>query len=604
VLLHNKAIFGACPLDGNERPAFTHAREMEERARRLGLQASSQQIGHAFMGSAAMGLAPSPPHPFPISDVVQVVAAGEIANAADVNVDRPCSAKELSQSEVLLSGAYQVWGPQFLSRLDGVFAAALWDDQAKRLIVCGDLRGDAHLYYRLDGETLLFSSWLPLLADRRHEVDLHSVKEFLRFLYISPPHTIYKGISRLEPGQFLIVTDNRVLKSAVPSYLSEWEGADFFSQDPAQIRGNFEKLFMTSIRRRVADQRVGILLSGGVDSGLLTAASQRLYPGQVRAFTVGFDETELDESRSAQALARHLHVPHQLLKFDETDYRGAFKKMAEFDQPFGDPVGIPLILISEHAKQEVDVLMDGSGADGLFSAPIPRHLWFALAVSAKLPPVVRSTLGESFGKMSWSPFNRCAPLFQFDDTEELLITWKGWARKELEELFDEPCSLDDTRFYRVFQRYRPHGVQAVYDTLYCFPPDDSRFEAAGVAGVKMHLPYHDGDLVSYVKQLPRLYRMSNGHTKVILRQLFAQYFPDALVKEKKHYFTIPLQRFLAERNYEIIRDCLAPERMSRHGLIYPGRAWRWIDRYLAGDQTLRFKVWALLVLHSWMDHWK
>jgi asparagine synthase (glutamine-hydrolysing) len=577
---------------------------MEERARRRGLQAGTQQVGSAFFGSASMGPVPGPVHPFPTAETVQVMVAGEIANAADVYVHRPCSVRELSQSEVLLAGAYQLWGPQFVSRLDGVFAAVLWDDQSKRLIVCCDPRGDAHLYYRLDGETLLFSSWLPLLADRGHEVDLNSVKEFLRFLYISPPHTIHKGISRLEPGQFLVVADRRVLKRAVSGYVSEWEGADFFSQDPKQIRRNFEKLFLASIRRRAADQRVGILLSGGVDSGLLTAACQKLYPGQVRAFTVGFDETELDESRSAQALARHLHVPHQLLKFAESDYRAAFEKMSEFDQPFGDPVGIPLVLAAEHAKHEVDLLMDGSGADGLFSAPIPRHLWFALAISAKLPPVVRGALGESLKKMSWVTFNSYAPLFQFEDTEELLITWTGWTRKELEQLFDEPCCLDDTRFYRIFQHSRPQGVQAVYDTLYCFPPDDSRFEAASVAGVNMQLPYHDGDLVGYVKQLPRLYRMSNGHTKVILRQLFAQYFPDALLTGKKHYFNIPLQRFLAARNYEMIRDCLAPERMARQGLIYPGRAWRWIDRYLEGDQSLRFKVWALLVLHRWMEHWK
>jgi hypothetical protein len=192
-------------------------------------------------------------------------------------------------------------------------------------------------------------------------------------------------------------------------------------------------------------------------------------------------------------------------------------------------------------------------------------------------------------------------LFDFEDPQELFITWSGWTKRELAELFGEPARFNETRFYRLFNEHRSNGIQELYDAIGIFPPDDCRFEAAALAGVPMELPYHDPDLLCFVRQLPRDYRMKNGDTKIILRQLFAQYFPQALLTGKKHYFNIPLQRFLAEQNYMLVRETLAPERLVRHGIVYPGRAWRWIERYLAGEEPLKFKVWALMVLHAWLD---
>jgi asparagine synthetase B (glutamine-hydrolysing) len=117
----------------------------------------------------------------------------------------------------------------------------------------------------------------------------------------------------------------------------------------------------------------------------------------------------------------------------------------------------------------------------------------------------------------------------------------------------------------------------------------------------IELPYHDLDLWTFVRNVPRQFRMAHNKTKVLLRWLFERYFGMGTEAAKKKYFNIPLANILSNSNFALIRQHLASENMNRHGFVDPKRAWPWIDRYLAGAEDLRFKVWALVMLHAWLD---
>lgn len=573
------------------------AERLTRRAAALGLEG-----GYAIYGGAALGwikrAVNNGEENLPAHEVKTPIAvAGNLFTIARVHEDACRGGK----SYAWLADGYQVAGDKFLSRLDGAFALALWQDRERRLILMTDRYGDGKLFYKKEADQFLFSSWLKLLGGSDEAIDAQSVQEFLRFLYITPPRSIYQEIKRIEAGKFLTVSPLAMESAALEPLGSastkagQADGVDNYLPE-------LQSIFEASVRRRVGSRRAGVLLSSGVDSATLLAACDRVNPGQVEAFTVGFDTVDLDESNAARAFANCLRIPHATLRFNVGDYRVAFANMArEFDQPFGDPACLPLICAAGAACERVDVLIDGSGSDGLFGAEIPRHLKFALQYSARLPRSARQAIGALVRRAKF--FNLCSygTLFDFDDPEELFITWSGWGNRELEEVCGQSVNFDQSGFYRAFRAAKNASPQQRFDAVGIFPPDDARFEAAAMANCLMALPYQDVALGNFIRRLPQALRFQGGVTKVLLRLLFARYYGEYNDILKKRYFTFPLHLFLADQNYGLVRQFLSAECLARHGLVDPRRTVRWINRYLAGDQSLLFKIWSLLVLYSWLD---
>lgn len=595
MLFGGEAIFGSLNFSGAGRAAGCQADLLLRRARRSASEAQSQTFGPAVFGSLKRNSNAAQAPTVYENGGVYALAMGEIYDhtqeAAALQLDPERSG--------FLAEGYRSEGAEFLQRLDGTFGAVLWDAHEDEFFLLCDPRADAHLYYRVDANGLVFSSSLGLLVENAAEIDLQAVYEFLRFLYIAPPRTIYRGISRLEPGHYLRIRRGDARTETLGSTRGESHGA-VSSGQAGEILEKFDQLFRNAVRKRLGGRRVGVFLSSGVDSATLTAVCQNVNPGAVEAFTVGFDNAALDEAQTAKSLARHIGVPHTELRFEMKDYRRAFDLMSKgFDQPFGDPAGLPLILACEAVHERVDVISGGVGGDDLFSAPVPRHLWFSTTVSARLPRFCRKRVAEALKRLRFEEVARYASLFDFDDVEELFVTWSGWSRRELEELAGKPISLAESGFYRAFRAQQMKGAQALYDALAFFPPDDCRFEAAALVDAPVELPYHDASLNAYVRGLPTRYRFSDGATKILLRQLFSRYFPDRLLADKKHYFNIPLQALLAHSDYELVHEFLGQNAVRRAGLVDVRDVQPWVDRFLAGDEKLRFKVWALVVLHAW-----
>ena len=591
MLFNGQAIFGIVDFGGDVAAVRCRAENILHRARTLGVEAQYRSVGRALLGRVG----DQEPPVVSERDDLHAIIVGELC-------DRDRTEKTFgSASECIrfLSDGHSK-GMNFLGRLDGTFAAAFWEQGKERLVLTCDPRADARLFYKIDGDQLIFSSWLRLISGPSTDIDFQAVQEFLRFLYVSPPRTIYKSISSLQAGHYLKATRSGVEVHKLP-VTPEKGDADPRDLQPARVLENFERLFKEAVSRRIGQRRVGVFLSSGLDSATLTGVCQSVNPGRVEAFTVGFDDSELDETHTAGSLARHIGVPHSELKFDLGQYRDAFDRMARgFDQPFGDPAGLPLILGSQSVQGRVDVITGGVGGDDLFGTVIPRHLRFSSSVSAKLPPGVRKLAATSLSRIPFRHISRYAALFDFDEIEELFVTWPGWRKKELKELLGTEANFAESGFYRTFRAHRKQGAQKLFDAMGFFPPDDCRFEAAALAYMPIEMPYHDANLNAYVRGLPQSFRATNGNSKILLRELFCRYFPAQMLLAKKHYFNIPLQQFLARSDYEIVRTYLTPEYITRVGLVDSDRVRPWIDRFLAGDESLRFKIWALLVLHAWV----
>jgi asparagine synthase (glutamine-hydrolysing) len=599
MLLGGRAIFGSLNFrdDRAAHPGFTAA---EAQARARGFHTTTWVMDRLHLGLALR--AAEPPAPSLPGAPPPTLLSGEIFNHVDV-------ARQLSVGDgfekppaALFRHAFEAWGPDALARVDGAFAVAWWDPQARRLILGCDRRGDAHLYYAADARGLVFSSWCELLRPLADGVDRSAVQEFLRFLYISPPRTVYSGIRRLEPGHYLAAAD-RLGSPQQPSVQPlPWAQAELARRSSGEVVEMFEDLLLTSVGRCIAARPAAVSLSSGVDSSTIAAACARASSSPLCAFTVGFPDAQLDETGQAAAVARHLGIPHHVVGFPLADYRRAVDTLAHgFEAPVADPAFIPLVLAYEQARELAEVFVDGTGSDGLFGEPIPRHLRIQFAVSARLPRGARALLASLLRQVPGRRLGGYAELLDIEDIEEQFITWKGWTRREQEALFQEPVSFDDTLFYRTFRGVIARGAQAVYDAVHFMPPYHERLQAAAMVGRPIHFPYHEPLLRAFVRALPTPWRMDKGQTKVLLRKLHSRYFPDALARVSKHHFNMPLDSLLGYRDFDLVHTYLAHDRIRHHGLIDPALVSPWIERYLRGDTSLRFKIWSLVVLHAWLD---
>ena len=595
MLLGGNGIFGVVDFSGRPDAARCGAEWLAKRATKLGAQSEYGIFGGVALGRLSHAANTHQSHRLDIS--LPLVFSGEVY---DQESTRLAARPSESACQWLIDG-FQLKGKSFLATLDGAFTLALWHQREQRLLLMSDRCGDGKLFIKKQPDGLKFSSWLKLLSDGSEDIDRQAVQEFLRFLYITPPRTIYRDIECVEPGSLFVLTRGAVAVEALDSAPAPLSSALFVDEPEGTVQ-EFQSLFEASIRRRIGARRVGVFLSSGIDSATLMAGCDQVNPGQVEAFTVGFDTVALDESNAARAMANCLKVPHATLRFKAADYRAAFENMGHaFDQPFGDPACLPLACAARIARERVEVVCDGSGSDGLFSAPVPRRLRFAFERSARLSPVARRALTALFRSGNFANWGAYGSLFDFDDPEEPFITWSGWKKREMEALLGTPIKLDGSGFYRAFRSVRRVDAQQRFDAVGKFPPDDGRFEAAAMEDVAMTLPYHDSTIVSFVRRQPQSLRFDGGATKILLRQLFARYYKDYNEILSKRYFNFPLQSFVAGDQFALVRRFLSSACLARHGLLDPARVIPWVERYLAGDDSLLFKIWSLLVLQSWLE---
>ena len=471
---------------------------------------------------------------------ITVLGDGEIYNLPELK--KELNTESYSSNSTLcdfIMSAYEAWGPGSFSKLNGIYAIALWDKTRGKLYLTRDSHGVKSLYFHFsENSGLTFASSLRDIFRRKNispDIDIASVHEYLRFLDISVPNTIYKNVFSLEPG-CIFECDRRGYTLKMPNLKSQVISP--FSLDEALNRADY--LLTKSVEKRLDTGKTGFFLSGGIDSSLLCALGAKINPGKIDAFTVGFDNEELNEMPIAKRIAGHLDVNHHELYFKIDQYLEAFDTIvSSIDSPFADPATVPTILCFDYCKTHMDVAIDGTGADGLFGAMPPRYIRFALSYSSKLPNILRKKI-VSFMK-NRNKLNEYTPMFDFEEPQELLIRWKGWTKREIEELCNIRCSFDNTTFYKVFNKNSKLNSLEFYSALLSNMPDDRLHEMAYLCGLTVRFPYWDDEFVDFVKGLQLNYKYYDGMPKFLLRKLLGKYVPEKLWNVPKHGFNFPFE---------------------------------------------------------------
>jgi asparagine synthase (glutamine-hydrolysing) len=547
-----------------------------------------------------------------------------------------------SDTEVLVA-AVQQWGLEpALEACEGMFALALWDRHRRELHLVRDRFGEKPLYYGWVGEQLAFASELKALCGLpgfNADIDRDAVALYLRHNCVPAPHTIYRQVAKLLPGQMVSVgSDAR--PGRLPSSRPYWSARQAVEEarrhqldgPPEVLADQLEAALSASVAARmVADVPVGAFLSGGVDSSVVVALMQQHSAQPVRTFTVGFADSAFDESAEAAAVASHLgtdHTPLQLSDGDGTDLIPLLPDI--WDEPFGDISEIPMHLVSRLARTQVTVSLSGDGGDELF-AGYNRHAWLERLWrrSSALPDPVRRMAGTALGRVPPALVDGVAratavlpsrmqirnPALKLAKVAKVLAaSGPEEAYLSLVSYWDDAESMVVGAGPTVSMASRPaewpalNGIteQMLWLDLVGYLPDDilTKLDRAAMAtSLETRVPFLDRGVFDVAWRLPMSVKLHEGTTKWLLRQVLYRHVPAELVERPKMGFGFPIGPLLRGPLRPWAEELLDERRLRHQGLLDPEPIQRAWQQHLRGRRDLAHELWAILALQAWLDRW-
>jgi asparagine synthase (glutamine-hydrolysing) len=540
-----------------------------------------------------------------------------------------------ADTETLLA-CFACWGvAKTLASAVGMFAIALWDQQTRTLTLARDRVGEKPLYYGWQGNTFLFGSELKALKAHpafRAGIDRSALALLLRHNYVPAPYSIYEDICKLPAGTYLELRTgqraaNPVVYWSLADVAERGETSPFTGSDDEALAALEQKLGAAVNSQMLSDVPLGALLSGGIDSSLITALMQVDSPQPVSTFTIGFEEREYDEADHARAVAKHLGTHHTELRLSGNDALALVPQVPSmYDEPFADCSQLPTHLAMKMARQQVTVALSGDAGDESFGGynryvHAPR-VWQRMSW---MPTPLRSSLGAALTALPGGTINRLVgPL-----TQGLGIAQPGDKMHKLGHRLHNLHSVDD--LYVALVSEWPNVDQIVYgaqkvphllDDRARWPklddpaarmmaldgltylPDDILVKvdrAAMAVSLETRAPFLDRDVLEFAWSLPMQMKIRNGQGKWLLRQLLHRHLPRALVGRPKMGFGIPLDTWLRGPLRDWAENLLGEDRLRREGYFDPApirHAWQ---AHLAGRQSYGYRLWSVLMFQAWLE---
>ena len=541
---------------------------------------------------------------------VVVVQNGELYNYRELRVQLERAGHRFSthsDTEVLVH-AFEEWGLGFAERLRGMFAVALWDARSRRLVLARDRFGIKPLYYRDRGGELAFASELDALP--RGEIDPDALEAFLAFNSIPAPLSIFKEIRKLPAGHLLTWHDGVVTleRFARPGPLEPRHDAD-----EAELVEECRARLRDSVRAHlVADVPVGVLLSGGVDSGALAALAAEESSEPVRTFSIGFEEASFDELAGARAVAARYGTRHRELVL-RPDAALLLPALAQtFDEPFGDSSALPTYLISKLAAEDVKVALSGEGGDELFGG---YYTYVADQLATRTSSLARAArplverLPTSTAKASFDfkakRFVRSAhlpPLERHHGWKEIFapeLRAELTGRRQASDPLDgHRARFAETEGHELLTRLQDvdFGTYLVDDLLV-------KTDRASMAwSLEARVPFMDTVVSNFAFSLPVRHKVRGLSKKRLLRQAVEPLLPRSVVHGRKRGFSIPAAAWLRGELLPFARQTLSAETLARQGLLQPAATTRLLAEHAAGHRDNSRQLWGLLSLTLWYEH--
>jgi len=541
-------------------------------------------------------------------ETVTVVLNGEIYNFRELRREleaRGHRFRTRSDTEVLV----HLWeddGPALLERLNGMFAFCLHDRRTGETFLARDPLGVKPLYWTERAGSVTFASEIAALVTAggigTPQIDPDALVELFCLQFLSGDATLYRGVRKLRPGHALHVRDGRV---EIRRYYEVPAPVPRDGVDDATFVAELRELLDDAVRcQRVADVPLGVFLSGGLDSSVVTALLAGMSERPVETFSVGFaGDAALDERAFARAAAAHYGTAHHELVVSPVDIATHLPDLVRhLAEPVLDPALLPTFLLSRFARQRVTVVLTGEGADELFGgykryAYQQRFGWIGALPGVK--QLGRGALGDLLPRRVEQALEAASE----DDPTQSHLAWASVLGSRVARgLFDRERFEAYER--RVAERFAPYFDRAELRLADQLRADQSEWlphnllakvdRATMACSLEARVPFLDRRIVDWAAGLPDAARIRGGETKRVLREAFRERLPASVLGRAKRGFDLPLATWIRGPLLPLVEERLAESNLARWEGLDAAAVRSLVDRHLAGQQDFGLPLFNLL----------
>jgi len=526
-----------------------------------------------------------------------------------------------SDTEVLLQ-LYIREKSACLSKLNGMFAFAIWDKQQKKLFAARDRVGKKPFYFGKTGNHFLFASELKALLKFpgvSRQINAKAVAAFFTYESVPEPLSIISGFEKLPAGHFLELQegDLRIKPYWQPSFTPE------LSIDENQAcRELLQKIDEATQLRLISDVPLGVFLSGGIDSSSIVALMARHRAGKdILTFSIQFQEASYDESLYCETVAQKFGTTHHVETLSAERMLKILPDVVKYmDEPFADGSILPTYLLSQFTRKHVTVALSGDGADEIFCGyptfwatryavifdKLPRFLQITAEKLAALLPRSENNMSLDFKLKQFLMAKNYSPVLKNQ------IWLSGITPHEQKNLFSETftksldsfdtLSLIEQQLLNCDAKTQQNQLLYFYQKFYLGSDLLVKSDRASMANsLEVRAPYLDVNVIEFANHLPFSLKLKGVTTKYLLKKIFNRTLPAMITQRPKKGFGIPMTRWLKTDLRNILQQTLNRDRIVRDGIFRWSTVEKYIAEHQAGRENHRKPLFCLLMFHLWMD---
>lgn len=566
-------------------------------------------------------------------DGLSIVFNGEIYNYAEIKSELEKEGiffTTASDTEVILK-SYRKWGAACLEKFIGMFAFVIYDRNRQHLFCVRDRAGVKPFYYLFKDGYFAFASELKAFAKNPNielAVDKDAIQSFLSYGSVITPMSVYKNVLKLEPGHSLTLH----LASKTIENNCYWSVFDAYQQpalkmDEKDVLLHTEELLRSACNyRMVADVPVGVFLSGGYDSSIVTALIQSDRSLPVKTFTIGFNEDKFNEAKFAKKVAEHLGTDHTEYYCSEREALDIIPQLPQwYDEPFGDSSAIPTILVSRLARKKVTVALSADAGDEVFGG------YTRFFYAKKLHDYFH--LLQSFGAAGlFSGICKAIPsdkipftdnIAHFDNKYLKLLEMSGKKHPaeclDIMEKFLMPSELKKYThlvsksnnlssvfsFQKIINGDALNNLFAFDYRMYLMDDILVKVDRATMSvSLEGREPLLDHRLVEFLARIPSEIKVRNNHPKYILKKIVHKYIPEEIMNRPKMGFSVPLTKWLRTDLRELLNDYLSEDALKKSNIFNYKNIAAIKSSFLNGRNSHLYQLWNILMYQMWAGYWK
>jgi len=554
-----------------------------------------------------------------LSNRYYIVFNGEIYNFVELKCELEERGKEFkgrSDTEVLLA-AIELWGVrEALRRSVGMFAVAIWDSFEEVLYLARDRIGEKPLYWGIHNGQLVFASELSAIRANPRTDTRVSIAAFVSYLkngYINANQSIFESYRQVAPGSVCVIPARDLTNIKDFTYWELTDRLPRFRGDFNEAAGELKRRLDEAVRIQMrSDVPLGLFLSGGVDSSLICAVAQENSPRPLSTFTIGFKESEYDESKYGRDVASILGTSHESFMFADEDIKRIYGRIGKvYSEPFADFSQLPTVLLSEVTRKKVTVALSGDGGDELFLG-YGRYARFS-ALWGLVEKLQRLHLAGIVNSRSLDRIQedttvgrKAKRIIEFLRSGNCIHAYEAFVSRMIDPRVVVNLEVINSREAPVGEGVSVLDEVSRWDIVNYLSSDIlTKVDRASMSvGLEVRVPLLDYRVVEFARSLPIEYRCFKQQPKGILREILNGYLPASLFERQKRGFSPPLARWLRGPLKEATLDLLSAKSLATSPIPWKcERIEKMLKRHFSGGCDFSTILWIVSMFEMWRREW-